>query len=259
MGVQTQLPAICKEARMDEYRDETYGEQIAGIYDEWYGGVDEADLSVLKELAGHGKALELGIGTGRMAVPLKQSGVEVHGIDASPAMVAKMRAKPGGADIPVAMGDFAEVPIEGQFDLVYILFNTFFALLTQDDQVRCFQNVARHLTPNGVFLVEAFVPDLHRFQGDQAVRAVEVGVNLVRLDVSEIDILTQKIVNQHVLLNEKGLQLYPVQIRYVWPSELDLMARLAGMRLKHRWGGFRKEAFTTGSKKHISVYQLISA
>ncbi len=156
---------------MEPYREETYGERFAGIYDDWYAEVDDATVATLRELAQGGRALELGIGTGRVALPLQQSGVEVHGIDASEAMVARLRAKPGGERIPVTLGNFADVAVEGQFSLIYVLVNTFFVLLTQDEQVRCFENVARHLTPEGAFLIEVFVPDLTRFADRQAVRA----------------------------------------------------------------------------------------
>jgi SAM-dependent methyltransferase len=210
----------------------------------------------LCELAQGGRALELGIGTGRVALPLQALGVEVHGVDASPAMVAKLRSKPGGEQIPVTMGDFTDTPVEGLFSLIYIAFNTFYALLTQDSQLRCLQNVARHLTPSGVYVMEGFIPDLTRFQGDQAVRAVEVSMDQVRIDVSQIDRLAQQITAQHLILTNQGVQLFPVKLRYVWLSELDLMARLAGMRLKHRWGSWDKAPLTGNSGRHVSVFEL---
>ncbi len=239
---------------MKEYKEETYGERIAGIYDDLYADYDEAAITLLKELAGGGRALELGIGTGRIALPLLAQGVEVHGIDASPAMVARLRSKPGGEWIPVTMGSFGELPVEGRFSLIYVLFNTFYALLTQEEQVRCFQKVAEHLEPDGVFVVEAFVPDLARFQGGQALRTVGLDEREARLDASLHDPVRQQIASQHILLSEQGVRLYPVKLRYVWPSEFDLMARLAGLRLKDRWGSWTKEPYTAGSGKHISVY-----
>jgi SAM-dependent methyltransferase len=241
---------------MEIYREDTYGERIAGVYDDWYGGTEAATLTTLQDLARGGRALELGIGTGRVALPLQQRGVEVHGIDASPAMLSKLRAKPGGEELPVTLGDFADVPVDGQYDLIFVLVNTFYALLTQEEQVRCFQNVAHHLRPAGVFVIEAFVPDLSRFQGRQAVRAIHAGVEEVRLEVSEIDPVRQEITSQQVALDEQGVRLYPVKLRYVWPAEFDLMARLAGMRLKHRWRSWEKAAFSSDSGKHISVYEL---
>lgn len=243
---------------MDIYQAETYGERIAGVYDDWYHEYAEATVTTLRELAQGGRALELGIGTGRVALPLLHSGVEVHGVDASEAMVANLRAKLAGEKLPVTIGDFAEVPVEGQYHLIYVLFNTFFALLTQEAQLRCFQNVAQHLAPNGVFVIEAFVPNLPRFQGQQTVRAIQVGVNEVQLDVSQLDPVEQKITSQHIVLGAQGgVQLYPVQLRYVWPAEFDLMARLANLRLKQRWSNWEHAPFSSASPKHISVYEAI--
>jgi SAM-dependent methyltransferase len=239
---------------MDTYQEDTYGERIADIYDEWYSAFDEAAVNTLSEMARGGRVLELGIGTGRIALPLRQKGVVVHGIDASTAMVAKLRAKPGGENIPVTIGDFADVAIEGQFSLIYVLFNTFFALLTQEAQLRCFENVARHLGPEGVFVMEAFVPDVARFSGGQTTRTIGLTEAEVRLDATLHDPLTQQITIQHVVLSEQGVRLYPVKLRYVWPSELDLMARLAGLSLRERWGSWTRDSFTADSGQHISVY-----
>lgn len=240
---------------MDTYREDTYGEHIAGVYDDWYDEYDDATLATLRELAQGGRALELGIGTGRLALPLQQSGVEIVGIDSSRAMIARLRSKPGGEKVPVVMGSFADVAVEGRFDLIYVLVNTFFGLLTQEEQVRCFDNVAQHLSPQGSFLIEAFVPDLSRFTKLQAVRVADMSEDEVQLDVSRHDPVAQQIMSQHVVLTEEGTRLYPVKLRYVWPAELDLMARLAGLRLKDRWGDWRKGAFTADSKMHISVYE----
>lgn len=240
---------------MNNYREETYGERIAGIYDEWYPDVDEAAVDTLAELASGGRALELGIGTGRVALPLQQRGIEVHGIDASEAMVARLRAKPGGERIPVTTGNFADVAVDGQFSLIYVLFNTFFGLLTQDEQVRCFENVARHLTSEGAFVLEAFVPDPGRFDAGQTVRATRVGTDEVELELSQVDPVSQQVTTQHVLLSERGVRLFPVKLRFAWPAELDLMARLAGLRLWQRWDGWKRAPFSGESKQHISVYR----
>ena len=183
---------------MEPYAAETYGERIAGTHDDWYGDFDEDAVTTLHELAGGGRALELGIGTGRVALPLQQSGVEVHGIDASQAMVDRLRAKPRGEATPVTLGDFADVAVEGEFSLVYVLVNTFFSLLTQDEQVRCFENVARRLGARGAFLIEAFVPDLTRFRGGQDVRVARVGNDEVRLAVSQLDPLNQQVMSQQI-------------------------------------------------------------
>lgn len=240
---------------MDNYQNNTYGERISSIYDQLYSAYDEAAIQTLAELARGGRALELGIGTGRIALPLQQKGVEVHGIDASEAMVARLRRKPGGERIPVMMGNFVDVAVEGQFSLIYVPFNTFFALWEQEVQVRCFQNVAAHLTPQGVFVIEAFVPDLARFSvGGQTMRAISIDSDQLRFDVSMLDPVKQQITSQHVMLSENQVQLYPVKLRYVFPSEMDLMARLAGMQLQQRWGGWAKETFDADSGKHVSVY-----
>jgi SAM-dependent methyltransferase len=240
-----------------DYTASTYGDRIALEYDALYGGMFdiEATVGTLAELAGKGPALELGVGTGRIALPLAARGVAVHGIDASEAMVAQLRAKPGGAEVPVTMGDFADAPVEGEFSLVYVVFNTFFGLLVQDDQVRCFQNVARRLAPDGVFVIEAFVPDLTRFVRGQNTSTSRVELDRVVIDVSQHDPVNQRVMSQHVFITASGILMYPAQIRYAWPAELDLMARLAGLRLRHRWAGWRREPFTAASTGHVSVYQ----
>lgn len=241
---------------MECYDEMTYGERIADVYDELYSDYEESAVALLQELAGRGRALELGIGTGRLALPLCHRGVSVTGIDASQAMIERLRAKPGGAGIEVVMGSFVEIDLDACFDLIYIVFNTFLGLQTQEEQVECFRSVAEHLTEEGVFLIEAFVPDLCRFDDNQTVRAVHVSEDVVRLDVTRHSPVGQQVTSQHVVLSAKGVRLYPVRIRYVWPSELDLMARLAGLRLKHRWGSWDKGEFTGESRKHISVYGM---
>jgi SAM-dependent methyltransferase len=237
------------------YTHETYGELVANDYDDWYKDFDQDAITMLAELTRNGRALELGIGTGRIALPLMGKDVEVHGLDASPSMVARMRTKPNGDRVPVNLGNFADVAADGQFALVYVVFNTFFALTTQEEQVRCFRNVATHLTPDGCFLIEAFVPDLTRFAGEQAIRATNVMTERVDFDVSQHDSVTQRVVSQKVVLSDGSVRLYPIEIRYAWPSELDLMAQLAGLRLRHRWSNWQREPFTSQSMKHISVYE----
>jgi hypothetical protein len=170
-------------------------------------------------------------------------------------MVDRLRAKPGGDRIPVTLGDFADVDVVGHYTLVYVLFNTLFALLTQEEQIRCFQNVAAHLHPSGVFVVEAFVPDLTRYQGGQSLRTVHIGGDHVRIDAAQLDLVRQQITGQQVVLAEQDIRLYPVKLRYAWPAELDLMARLAGLRLRDRWAGWQKTAFSAESGKHVSVYE----
>jgi SAM-dependent methyltransferase len=243
---------------MEGYRAATYGEQIADVYDSWYEAKDASDDCVfLRALAGDGPALELGIGTGRVALPLRTSGVEVHGIDASPAMVEQLRAKPGGADIPITIGDFADVDAPGgPYSLVYIVFNTFFALLTQDDQVRCFANVARNLRPGGHFVVEAFLPDTSRFDRNQRLSAVRVVIDEVRLDVGIHDPVAQTVINQHLLFRDgEPVRLLPISLRYAYPPELDLMARLAGLELESRGDGWHGAPVTGSSAAVVSVWR----
>ncbi|MFL5798582.1 MAG: class I SAM-dependent DNA methyltransferase [Actinomycetota bacterium] len=246
----------------EEYTAETYGERWAPIYDEWVAGlgllVDVDSVAArLADLAEGGPALELAIGTGRVAIPLTEMGVEVHGIDISEAMVARLREKPGGGDIPVTMGDFAAVDVEGRFRLVYVVFNTIFALLTQEDQVRCFANVARHLTDDGVFVLEAFLPDVTRFDRGQRMETLDVGVDRMVLLGSKHDAVAQTIEVLQVVLEEgKTPRTYPVRLRYAYPAELDLMARLGGLRLRGRWGGWDREPFTAAGPRHVSVYEL---
>lgn len=240
---------------MKEYIDSTYGDHLADVYDEWFGPVEDAAIDRLAELAQGGRALELGIGTGRFALPLAARGIEVHGIDASEAMVSKLRARAGGESIPVTMGNFAEVQVEGEFSLVFIVFNTFFGLRTQEEQVRCFRNVAAHLAEGGIFVVEAFVPDIKRFIGGQDLRTYAVTTEQVSLQASQHDPVLQRLKSQFIVFKNDQVKLFPVEIRYCWPSELDLMAELAGLRLRHRWGGWARGEFNAASQKHISVYE----
>lgn len=249
---------------MDGYDASTYGDRIADIYDDRYTlETFERDpgstIALLASLAGSGPALELGIGTGRIAIPLKAAGVEVHGIDASEAMVAKLRVKPAGADIPVTVADFRDFTLESRFRLVYIPFNTLWGLLTQEDQIGCFRAVARHLTDDGAFLVEAFVPDLGRFDRGQRVQASSVELDEVTLETSRHDAAAQRVDAMQIVIREDGIRMLPVRIRYVWPSELDLMAQLAGLRLRERWADWDRSPFVVDSPKHISVYEPAGA
>ena len=199
--------------------------------------------------------MELAIGTGRIALPLAARGIRVDGVDISPAMVDQLRAKPGGDQLSVTIGDFADVPVPGTYRVIFVVWNTLFNLLTQDDQVRCFENVAAHLTADGAFVVEAFVPAfLYRLRNQQYVEAEAIEVDEVRLDVLRHDAATQRLEESHVSLSRAGVRLNPVVQRYAWPSELDLMARIAGLRLQGRWGGWDREPFTSSSSVHVSVY-----
>ena len=243
---------------MEDYRPETYGDRIAEVYDAMTEAMpDPVDcVDRLAELAGPGPALELGIGTGRVALPLAARGVEVHGIDVSAAMVERLRAKPGGQAIPVTLGDFAELAVEGSYRLVYVVFNTFFSLLTQDDQVRCFAAVAGHLDPGGAFVLELFVPDPTLHPGGQSVRTRHLGLDGARLDLALHDPMAQRVDFHNVLLTAGGIKVLPGAVRYAWPSELDLMARLAGLRLRERWGGWRREPYTASTQGlYVAVYE----
>lgn len=240
---------------MAEYGPETYGERIADLYDLWHTGPATGQIERLASLAGDGPALELAIGTGRIALPLAARGIEVRGIDASPSMIERLRAKPGGAELPVTVGDFADVDVEGSFSLVFVVFNTFFALQTQDEQVRCFENVARRLGPGGRFLIEAFVPDQSRFDRGQRVSVTAIEGDQVRLDVTLHDPVGQRSKSRHLVVGPGGIRSLPVEVRYAFPAELDLMARLAGLALRHRWGGWNEEPFDAGSTSHVSVWE----
>jgi SAM-dependent methyltransferase len=240
---------------MKDYEPIMSFEDVSEMYHDIQRGDEIAAVAFLEQLAGRGPALELAIGTGRIALPLAARGIHVDGIDISPAMVDQLRAKPGGDKIPVVIGDFADVPVSGTYRLIFVVWNTLFNLLTQEDQVRCFMNVANHLTEDGSFVIEAFVPAfLYRLRNDQYVDAEAIEVNEVRLDVLQHDAAKQMLEESHVSLSPAGIRLNPVVQRYAWPSELDLMARIAGLRLKDRWGGWGQEPFNSSSNMHVSVY-----
>lgn len=212
-------------------------------------------MDLLAELASTGPALELGIGTGRLALPLAARGVEVHGIDASPAMVEHLRAKPGGDQVQVAIGSFGDFQLGRHFSLVFVVFNTFFALTSQQEQVACFRAVARHLAPGGRFVVEAFVPDLSRFDRGQRVCPNTVELDLVGLDCTVHDPVAQRVTTQHITISPSGLRHYPVDMRYAWPSELDLMGSLAGLEFEARWGGWDRRPFGPHCATHVSLWR----
>lgn len=250
-------PSQRRISPIEEYGPSTYGDRFAEIYDEYVEGQaldTDAAVAFLAGLAGAGPVLELAIGTGRIALPLAEHGIDLHGIDASEEMVARLRSKPGGERIHVTIGDFANVAVEGRYALVYVVFNTLFGLQTQGAQLRCFENVAAHLADGGAFVVEAFVPDLSRFERDQRIEAERVGLDDAWLGLARHYPAEQRVESQHVLLSDRGLRLYPVQIRYAYPSELDLMARLAGLQLRERFNGWKREPFTGATGTCVSVY-----
>jgi SAM-dependent methyltransferase len=213
-------------------------------------------VSFLADLAGTGAALELGIGTGRIALPLSRRGVRVHGIDLSPAMVAQLRAKPGADDIGVTIGDFATTEVDGTFELAYLVYNTIENLTTQDEQVACFRNVAAHLEPGGCFVIEVEVPALQRLPPGETVRAFTV--TPTHLGFDEYDIAAQILCSHHYWVVDGKLEIFSAPYRYVWPSELDLMARLAGMALRGRWSDWNRESFTSDSRKHVSLWEKVA-
>jgi SAM-dependent methyltransferase len=211
-------------------------------------------VSFLADLAGGGPALELGIGTGRIALPLSRRGVRVHGTELSPAMVARLRTKPDAENVAVTIGDFASARVEGTFKLAYLVYNTITNLTTQDEQVECFCNVARHLDPGGLFVIELEVPPLQRLPPGETVRAFTV--DPPHLGFDEIDVASQQGVSHHYWVTGGTGVVHSMPYRFVWPSELDLMARIAGMTLRQRWGNWDREPFTANSRKHISVWEM---
>ncbi len=212
----------------------------------------ELQVDVLARLAGRGRALELGVGTGRIAVPLNARGVGVHGIDLSPAMLARLRAKPGGEGVEVTTGDFATTRVAERFTLVYLVFNTIMNLTTQAAQVACFRNAAEHLEPGGSFVIEVMVPDLRRLPPGQTAVPFDVGPTGWAYDV--YDVATQAMSSNYVEVRDGRGRHRSIPFRYVWPAELDLMAELAGLRLRERWAGWAREPFTSDSTHHVSVW-----
>jgi len=239
-------------------RENHFGSEVARRYDESSAEMFEPELvdatvDFLAELAAAGGALELGIGTGRIALPLSRRGIRVQGIDLSEAMVEQLRAKPGGEAIEVTIGDFATAHVEGTFSLAYLLFNTIMNLTTQDEQVACFRNIAAHLRPGGCFVIEVGVPDLQRLPRGETIRPFHVSAE--RLGFDEYDVLRQGLVSHHHWVENGEWRALAVPFRYVWPAELDLMAQLAGMSLRARYAGWRREPFTAESESHVSVWE----
>jgi SAM-dependent methyltransferase len=238
--------------------DGHFDEPVAARYDEtsaemFEPAVLEPTVDFLAELAGEGRALELAIGTGRVALPLAQRGVPVHGIDMSKAMVARLREKPGGEEIGVSIGDFATTKVDGTFSLVYLVFNTIGNLTTQDAQVACFENAAAHLEPGGCFVIETGVPGLRLLSPGERFLVFDFSDGHIGID--EYDVENQGLVSHHLSPADGMWKLSSTPFRYVWPAELDLMARIAGLRLRERWSGWRREPFTSESTKHVSVWE----
>jgi SAM-dependent methyltransferase len=243
-----------------EDQDGYFPERVAATYDDssevFEPGAVDAVADVLAGLAGDGQALELGIGTGRIALPLARRGVPVHGIELSRAMVARLRAKPGGDAIGVTIGDFATTRVDGTFSLAYLVFNTIMNLTTQDAQVACFRNVAAHLEPGGCFVIEVRVPDLRMLPPGQNVLPWHVSPE--RWVAYSFDLATQAMLGHYVEFTGGQGEYRTMPFRYVWPAELDLMAQLAGMRLRDRWEGWTRQPFTSESRQHVSVWEKLA-
>ena len=232
---------------------ESFNEQIAARYDDHLRGDEDAAVGFLTELAGDGPALEFAVGTGRIALPLAQAGVRVDGIELSEAMVDQLRNKPGGADLNVRVGDMSTVSMDRTYPLIYLVYNTIFNIQTQDGQIECFHNAARHLTDDGLFVIEAAVPDAW-LPTDRYALPEKVSGNSVTLDVCKYDPVTQILHENHVTIGVDGIRMAPIDCRLAWPSELDLMARIAGLEVANRWGGWHKQPYT-GREMHVSVYK----
>lgn len=233
----------------------SFGYEVSKQYDDEPRGDEPDTVEFLAKLAGQHRALEFAVGTGRIALPLMQVGVRVDGIELSQDMVDRMREKPGGDQIDVTMGDMSRVTTGRTYGLVYLVFNTIGNLLTQDDQVRCFQNAAHHLADGGSFVLECRVPTAPSRPGHQYVDAQQIGLAHVDLDAGHYDPLTQVLDLNHIRITSSGIRLFPISLRLAHPPEFDLMARLAGLRLCERWGGWNNEPFTAASWRHISVYE----
>jgi SAM-dependent methyltransferase len=242
----------------NKHDDGYFDERVAARYDEsaaemFDQAVVEPVIDFLVELAGHGRALELGIGTGRIALPLAQRGVPVHGIELSKAMAARLRAKLGGEDIGVTIGDFATATVDGTFSVAYLVFNTIMNLTTQEAQVACFRNVAAHLEPGGCFVIEVGVPGLQWLPPGETANVFHVSED--RWGIDEFDVARQGLVSHHFETVDGKIERFSVPFRYAWPAELDLMAQLAGMNLRERWSGWKREPFTSDSHRHVSVWE----
>lgn len=233
-----------------------YGRHFASVYDDVYADRSpDAAVAFLAELADGGSVLELGIGTGRIALPLAATGLVVDGIDGSPDMVEQLRRKPGGAQLRVELGDFATTTMGRRYTVVVLAFNTINALPSQDAQVDAFRNAASHLDPGGAFVVENWVPDVGAFRRGRALRVQEVADHRVLIDVAELHPAEQRMTTTRLAFTAAGVRLLPANHRYVWPAEVDLMARLAGMRLEARWEDWDRRPFTDASTAYVAVYR----
>lgn len=240
---------------MKGYDVSTYGEKMANIYDDIQGDRDtNATVEFLAQFTKN-NALELGIGTGRVAIPLAQKGIEVFGIDSSKSMLELLIQKDKGKKVKAELGNFAEFSFNRKFSLIYAVFGTFFCLETQELQVQCFRNVFEHLEKKGVFILECSIPDFSAYTRNQNVRLAHMSLGHVIVTTSEHDPVNQRTTSQHVVFTESGIKLLPACVRYAWPSELDLMGQIAGLKLRERWGNWHHSPFSANSLQHVSVYE----
>ncbi|HEY6795832.1 MAG TPA: class I SAM-dependent methyltransferase [Kineosporiaceae bacterium] len=243
---------------MRDYTSETYGDTIADDYDTTHpdGPDTAAAASFLAQLAGTGPALELGIGTGRIAIPLAARGVEVHGIDSSQRMIDRLKEKPGGDSITVSLSDMVEVEApRDDYAVVFTTFNTFWMLLTQDEQIRCMRNAALRLADDGVLVIEGSIPDPAALAQTRSAAPYSLSATHATVEVNLRDPILQRIEKQIIMIDESGIRLRPLSLRYVWPSEQDLMARLAGMRLRKRVEDWAGAPITQRSLRCVAVYE----
>lgn len=245
---------------MKEFGPSTFGDLNADEYDALHNpGTTDDCVNLIADLAGNGDVLELAIGTGRVALPLAQRGLKISGFDASPQMLDILKDKPGGSDIPNWLADMASFDLEQEFDFAFLIFNTLYNLTTQGEQVRCLQHVAKHLRPGGKFLVEAFMPNRETFENNQAVRTKHVDYDKVWLEAVQHDPIAQTLNYQRIRISQQGTELKPLPMRYVWPAELDLMARLAGLAPISHWGGWHKQPLSAASEMYVILYEKPSS
>ncbi|MEM7661606.1 MAG: class I SAM-dependent methyltransferase [Pseudomonadota bacterium] len=241
---------------MMEFDPARFGALYADEYDDLHNpGTTDLSVDLIAELALGGKLFELAIGTGRVALPLLSRGFDIQGIEASSEMVTKLREKPGGDTIPVIIGDMASFKTESTFDFAFLVFNTLFNLTSQKAQISCFESIAKCLRPGGQFLVETFVPDQRRFRDHKDVAVSRLNADSVWLEAVVHDPVRQRLNFQRIRYTPDGMRIAPLLMRYAWPSEIDLMAQLAGLSLVNRWGGWQRETFTADSKMHVSLYE----
>ena len=238
--------------------DTTYGDAIADIYDDMHAIPADEAVALIAELANGGRVLELGVGTGRVAIPLAARGLEVHGVDVSDAMIDRLREKPGADRVRVVQGDFTTAIAGDDFSVAFVAFNTFFAIASLEKQKACFANVAKQLKKGGTFALECFVPNPSRFEGGQALRTGgTLTADRVVLEATRYDRNAQMLDAQLIVISTSGTRLIPLQLRFCWPTELDLMAELAGMRLRHRFASWARAPFTQTSMNHVSIYEKV--